>query len=64
MAPDFGLVPGKLDLTTLMTRIMFPFLLLVSLAALAMGILNSQGEIFPPVPGLQFFQPGVHRGRA
>ena len=35
MAPDFGLVPGKLGLTTLMTRIMFPFLLLVSLAAVA-----------------------------
>ena len=45
MAPDFGLVPGKSALTTLMTRIMFPFLLLVSLAALAMGMLNSQGEI-------------------
>ena len=32
MAPDFGQAPGKLDLTALMTRIMFPFLLLVSVA--------------------------------
>jgi len=41
IAPGFGSIPGKSELTTLMARIMFPFLLLVSLAALAMGILNS-----------------------
>jgi putative peptidoglycan lipid II flippase len=40
-APGFGKVEGKAELTTLLVRIMFPFLLLVSLAAVAMGMLNS-----------------------
>jgi putative peptidoglycan lipid II flippase len=58
MAPDFDLVPGKLGLTTLMTRIMFPFLLLVSLAALAMGMLNSKGKFFVPSLASSFFNLG------
>jgi putative peptidoglycan lipid II flippase len=58
MAPDFGLVPGKTALTTLMTRIMFPFLLLVSLAALAMGMLNSRGKFFVPSLASSFFNLG------
>lgn len=58
MAPDFGLVAGKLALTTLMTRIMFPFLLLVSLAALAMGILNARGKFFMPALASSFFNLG------
>jgi putative peptidoglycan lipid II flippase len=33
--------PDKLALTTLLARVMFPYLLFISLAALAMGILNS-----------------------
>jgi putative peptidoglycan lipid II flippase len=58
MAPDFGLVPGKQDLTTLMTRIMFPFLPLISLAALAMGILNTKGKFFIPALASSFFNLG------
>jgi putative peptidoglycan lipid II flippase len=58
MAPDFGRVPGKLALTNQMTRIMFPFLLLVSLAALAMGILNSKGKFFIPSLASSFFNLG------
>jgi putative peptidoglycan lipid II flippase len=58
MAPDFGAVPGKLALTTLMTRIMFPFLVLVSLAALAMGILNTKGKFFVPSLSSSFFNLG------
>jgi putative peptidoglycan lipid II flippase len=58
MAPDFGEVPGKLALTTLMTRIMFPFLVLVSLAALAMGILNTKGKFFVPSLSSSFFNLG------
>jgi putative peptidoglycan lipid II flippase len=58
MAPDFGAVPGKLPLTTLMTRIMFPFLILVSLAALAMGILNTKGKFFVPSLASSFFNLG------
>ena len=41
LAPGFQENPEKLALTTLLARIMFPYLLFVSLAALAMGILNS-----------------------
>ncbi|MFA5111896.1 MAG: murein biosynthesis integral membrane protein MurJ, partial [Desulfobaccales bacterium] len=59
MAPDFGSVPGKLPLTTLMTRIMFPFLVLVSLAALAMGILNTKGKFFIPSLASSFFNLGA-----
>ena len=59
MAGDFGLVPGKLDLTTLMTRIMFPFLPLISLAAVAMGILNTKGKFFVPALASSFFNLGV-----
>ncbi len=58
MAPDFGLVAGKLELTTTMTRIMFPFLLLVSLAAVAMGILNTKGKFFIPALASSFFNLG------
>jgi putative peptidoglycan lipid II flippase len=58
MAPDFGGVPGKLALTTLMTRIMFPFLVLVSLAALAMGVLNTKGKFFVPSLSSSFFNLG------
>jgi putative peptidoglycan lipid II flippase len=58
MAPDFGAVPGKLPLTTLMTRVMFPFLILVSLAALAMGILNTKGKFFIPSLASSFFNLG------
>lgn len=40
MAPGFANFEGKTELTVWLTRLMFPFLLLVSLAALWMGILN------------------------
>ena len=41
LAPDFGLVPGKTALTVQLTRIMFPFLVFISLSAVVMGILNT-----------------------
>jgi putative peptidoglycan lipid II flippase len=41
IAPGFNSIPGKSELTSLLARIMFPFLLLISLAAVAMGMLNS-----------------------
>jgi putative peptidoglycan lipid II flippase len=41
IAPGFGNDPGKLALTTLLTQIMFPYLLFIGLSALAMGVLNS-----------------------
>ncbi len=47
-AAGFGSIPGKLDLTVHLTRIMMPFLLLVALAAWAMGCLNARGRFFVP----------------
>jgi putative peptidoglycan lipid II flippase len=48
LAPGFGAVAGKRELTVLLTRIMLPFLPLVSLAAVAMGMLNSLNRFFIP----------------
>lgn len=41
IAPGFNKIAGKWELTTQLTRIMFPFLTFISLAAVAMGMLNS-----------------------
>jgi len=48
LAPGFADVPGKSDLATFLTRVMLPFLPLVSLAAVAMGILNAERRYGPP----------------
>lgn len=47
-AGDFAAVPGKIELTVLLTRIMLPFLTLVAVAAATMGMLNSLGHFFVP----------------
>ena len=41
-------IAGKWDLTTALTRFMFPYIFLISLAALAMAILNSFHKFFVP----------------
>ncbi|HEY5997985.1 MAG TPA: murein biosynthesis integral membrane protein MurJ [bacterium] len=48
IAPGFLADPPKLAATVLLTRIMFPFLLFVSLAALVMGALNTRRIFFVP----------------
>lgn len=48
LAPGFGQITGKLGLTSNLTRIIFPFLLFISLAAWAMGLLNSHKVFFIP----------------
>jgi putative peptidoglycan lipid II flippase len=48
IAPGFLGMPEKFTLTVLLTRIMFPFLLFISLAALVMGALNTQRVFFIP----------------
>ncbi len=58
LAPDFALVPGKIALTQRLTNIMFPFLLLVSLAALFMGLLNTKGYFFIPALASSCFNLG------
>jgi len=47
-APGFDQIPGKLELTILLTRIMLPFLPMVALAAAAMGMLNANGRFAAP----------------
>jgi putative peptidoglycan lipid II flippase len=57
MAPGFD--PEKAALTALLTRIMFPFILLVSLAALVMGMLNSKSVFGMPAMASSFFNLGA-----
>jgi len=58
LAPDFSLIAGKTELTVKLTRIMFPFLLFVSLAAVVMGMLNTKGKFFIPALSSSFFNLG------
>jgi len=48
IAFGFGKVPGKIDLTTQLTAVLFPFLLFISLAAWAMSYLNTEKSFFVP----------------
>ena len=48
LAGDYAVVPGKLELTITLTRIMFPTLTLIAVAAAAMGMLNSLRHFFIP----------------
>jgi putative peptidoglycan lipid II flippase len=47
-ASDFSRYPGKLELTTTLTRLNMPFLLLVAVAAAFMGMLNALHRFFVP----------------
>jgi putative peptidoglycan lipid II flippase len=47
-AAEFADVPGKIQLTTHLARIVLPFLTLVAVAAALMGMLNSLGHFFVP----------------
>jgi len=55
LAPGFHDDTAKLALTALLTRIMFPYLLFISLAALAMGVLNSLRAFAAPALSPVFF---------
>jgi putative peptidoglycan lipid II flippase len=56
LAPGFD--APKAALTALLTRIMFPFILLVSLAALVMGMLNAKSVFGRPAMASSFFNLG------
>jgi putative peptidoglycan lipid II flippase len=56
LAPGFD--PHKAALTVVLTRIMFPFILLVSLAALVMGMLNAKSVFGMPAMASSFFNIG------
>jgi putative peptidoglycan lipid II flippase len=48
IAGDYAKVPGKLELTTQLTQVMFPFLTLIAVAVAFMGMLNSLRWFFIP----------------
>jgi putative peptidoglycan lipid II flippase len=50
--------PDKTELTILLTRVMWPFILLVSIAALAMGMLNAKNVFGMPAMASSFFNLG------
>ena len=57
-AGKYAAVPGKLELTVMLTRIMFPFLTMVALAAAFMGMLNSLHRFFVPAFSPAMFNVG------
>ncbi|HXY75427.1 MAG TPA: murein biosynthesis integral membrane protein MurJ [Steroidobacteraceae bacterium] len=56
LAPGFD--PAKAALTVTLTRVMYPFILLVSLAALVMGLLNARNVFGVPALASSFFNLG------
>ena len=56
LAPGFD--PAKAALTVTLTRVMYPFILLVSLAALVMGMLNARNVFGVPALASSFFNLG------
>jgi putative peptidoglycan lipid II flippase len=58
-ASDYASVPGKIELTLLLTRIMLPFLTLVAVAAALMGMLNSLQLFFVPALAPAMFNLGT-----
>lgn len=62
LAPGFS--PIDAQTTVLLTQIMYPFILLVSLAALAMGMLNSRNIFGIPALASSFFNIGSIIGGA
>jgi putative peptidoglycan lipid II flippase len=56
LAPGFG--AEKAALTVLLARVMYPFILLVSLAALVMGMLNAKHVFGVPAMASSFFNLG------
>jgi putative peptidoglycan lipid II flippase len=48
IAPGFASTPGKIELTVRLTRILFPFLPMIAMAAVLMGMLNAQRRFFVP----------------
>lgn len=58
LAPGFERDIEKATLTITLTRVMYPFILLVSLAALVMGMLNAKNVFGVPAMASSFFNMG------
>jgi len=59
LAGSYSAVPGKLELTVLLTRILMPFLTLVAAAAALMGMLNSLNRFFTPALSPAMYNVGI-----
>lgn len=62
IAYGFETNPAKFDLTVYLTRIIFPYIFLISLVALAMGILNSLKRFAAPAAAPIFLNLGIIGG--
>ena len=58
LAPAYSAIAGKSELTMWMTQIMLPFLVVISLSAVVMGILNTKGRFFVPAMASSCFNLG------
>jgi putative peptidoglycan lipid II flippase len=58
IAPGYESEPQKFELTVRLTRIMMPFILLIAMAAKAMGILNARDRFGVPALASSFFNLG------
>ncbi len=58
LAPGFADTPGKMELTAFLAQLMYPFILLVSLGALVMGMLNARNVFGIPAMASSFFNIG------
>lgn len=56
LAPGF--TPEKAVLTIMLTRVMYPFILMISLSALVMGVLNAKNIFTAPALASSFFNLG------
>ena len=54
-----GFSPSQQELTVELTRVIFPFIGIIGIAALVMGILKSKKTFFPPAFAPVFFNIGV-----
>jgi putative peptidoglycan lipid II flippase len=59
MAPGFVEEPAQFSLAVRLTRLMFPYLILVGLGALAMGALNAHGRFFTAALGPAVLNVGM-----
>lgn len=58
-APGFDPLSERFALTVTMTRIMFPYIVLIGLVALSMGILNALGHFAAPAFAPVFLNAGI-----
>ena len=59
LAGDYAAVPGKLELTVTLSRIVLPFLTLVAVAAALSGMLTALNRFFTPAVSPAMFNVGI-----